>query len=164
MRYIRGDIFLYGYVRNNPVNFLDPWGLLEQDVEEVYQWVTEEYPELIENLEMYAYYPIDAITFGLADGLAVGDHRIIIDSYYRDNELCENEREHLYDLIVHELLHLYVNEAFGGWENYLAHNIATKGAYHDWIKQKAIEIGHWRTGLALPDTERPDLTIALEQN
>jgi hypothetical protein len=153
---IEGDLNLYRYVVNNPVRWVDPFGLFQEDIDETLNWVHKEYPQLAKNLKNIYYLPLP----GDISGAHWGTDTIVLDKKYCDICLSPTEKDDLYDTIIHELLHNFVNSVLGGMHNYLLRDLIL-GGYHEWIYKKSSEINLWRKDAGPPGAKKPSLTIII---
>ena len=104
-----GDTNLYGYVSNDPINFIDPSGLTKEDFYAALGWLATAHPELFENIN-----PSYILTkLGLPEifgvyGITLSTNWIILDMDLLDKGICEGSAERIsqyVDALYHELAH-----------------------------------------------------------
>ena len=100
---------LYGYVSNDPVNFIDPTGLTQADIDKALSIVSGVYPVIKQTPISYRKFMDD--TSALAEINLFAKNRLIIDS---DNlkELNEHQKTELLNTLFHEAKHL--NDGYPG--------------------------------------------------
>ncbi|MCL4686766.1 hypothetical protein KJ059_18660, partial [Myxococcota bacterium] len=148
---------LFAYASLDPINRIDATGTLPQDIDDAVNWARANYPPLAKPLSRVADLPASGALGALGiEGAAVGS-TIYLDPKYRTKCLSESERNELHNLILHELLHLYVNQQVGTWR-YLARNHAlTDQPDHNWIYDQAARINNWRLGIGPVGMPKPAL-------
>ena len=148
-----GGLNTYGYVGGNPLLWTDFLGLRYEDVQQAWNWLVLNYPQLTENVDVFSN-PI--LNYSSASGISYGNSIVIQESYVTD---CLNEEE-INDLrytLIHELLHLNLNNHLGGLSNYLMLDIITNGKYHDWVYKNAADILRYWQGLTPPNSAPPNI-------
>ena len=138
IRFAGGDSNIYGYVFSNPVNGIDPTGLTEQDFVSRWREVGNNYPELTDAVS-----PMSANLPGFI-GMTIGGSIIVIENDFINGELAIHQQSLLQQIIIHELLHAYLNRIEG----------MSLSSRHDWIEKKTVEILWW---LETQSGEKPSL-------
>lgn len=97
-----GDSDLYGYVLNDPVNFVDPWGLTQQDLENAQTALEMYHPEI--------YNPNADVSFeelppGQTGGTDLWFDEIKISEEHYSGVLEEWQKDKLIETLAHEYMH-----------------------------------------------------------
>jgi RHS repeat-associated protein len=95
-----GDTDLYGYVLNDPVNFIDPWGLTQQDIDIAVEIIKETQKDLR--------FP-NTVDPSMKSDKYAGEYQMLTDTiklnenYLKD--LTDTQAADLLDTLIHETLH-----------------------------------------------------------
>ncbi|MBL7557369.1 MAG: hypothetical protein JNM24_16190 [Bdellovibrionaceae bacterium] len=92
-----GDTNLYGYVMNDPINFIDPRGLSQEQIDNALTWIGANYPSLVSGISPKGY---DLPLIPSWGGWTIpGSERFIIDTRGGSDAWVLGR-------VVHELLHI----------------------------------------------------------
>jgi RHS repeat-associated protein len=154
-RFISADpvssVNLYTYVENRPIGAVDPWGLTRADVDEAVKWAFKEYPVLKTHWKrtVMAPFPPGVVGMGLKNTLVLSAKFL--------KEICtEEEKQELYDAVIHELLHIYVNNELGFWGYVFDEN---QEKYHQWIYDTTALIIVYHFGNPARGTPKPTIVL-----
>ncbi len=93
-----GDVNLYRYVENNPVEYIDPFGFSQKDIQDAMIYVAAH-----SGMQPAG---TSAILNGGSTGLAIPPlNHILISSEYSAENLTEDKKRQLLQTIFHELTH-----------------------------------------------------------
>jgi RHS repeat-associated protein len=105
-----GGINLYGFVQNNPVNAIDPWGLTQQDIDVAVKIIKETQNDLR--------FPKNVDPSMQSDKYA-GEYQMLTDTIRLNEnylkELTDTQAADLLDTLIHETLH--ANDS--AWKQFL---------------------------------------------
>lgn len=115
----QGGLNLYGYVGNDPINYIDPTGLTKEDVMRAIQIASKEFPILKAMLPQFENLGPDTVGRSLLYPL--GGNKLLIHSDYL-GELTSDQKLGLLNTIFHEAQHLkdgyfgdLYDRVFGKW-------------------------------------------------
>jgi hypothetical protein len=126
---------VYTYAKSNPVSRQDPFGLSPQDIQNAVATLGGLYPNLVNGLQIGTLPPF-------LDDSSIGGryfpgtrHIEIQDKYCSKQNLTQQEKDELLELIAHETLHLYLDDQVGP----LTQLFSTTD-YHTWVLTTASDI------------------------
>ena len=124
---LAGGMNTYAYVGGNPLSYVDPYGLTEQDFRDIWNSIGDSYPELTNDVT-----PVSA-NIPFADAFTLGGGMIVIENDLINGRLNSAQISRLTGITIHELLHAYLNRKLGNSLN----------NRHVWINPKTGEIHSW---------------------
>ena len=143
----------YGYVGGNPLRFVDPLGLSQQDVDQAWSWLKTNYPELTDGV---TFGPSKLLDYSSGAGAYVpgSDKFYIRESFYTKECRSTDEQWELKNVLIHESLHIYLENKVGMIEYFW--NDSSYG-YHDWVYTTTDNIqNYWEKGFYWnPDLSPP---------
>jgi RHS repeat-associated protein len=115
IRFLGADANLYLYVHGDPLNFIDPSGLTEQDVNRAIELIVDRIPGLTSGpvgvRDLVPYARLLGIPFDDLKGLTIATN-VLIDHRYYDS-LTDEDALDLVETLIHEFTHLTHNVRYG---------------------------------------------------